>query len=622
MFSNLDPHPQQVHLEGTTIVPVITSTKGYLVAEPPAGLPTNATSMGVAKITPGLSAPNTPKQGGKHCHRPTSLPPTIAAATGKGSFGGVVTPVNVCNLYQALSKHPKREFVTKLCTELREGARIGYSGPRCFRFSNNLPTAALNPEVVTRNLLEEVGKGRTVGPFSSPPFENFQVSPIGLVPKKHSDKFRTIFHLSFPKSGTSSINHFIEKDDFSLQYITIDNAIAAIQEFGPHCFMAKTDIESAFRLFPVHPEDWELLGMFWDGQYYFDKVLPFGLRSAPFIFNQLSDALEWILLNKCAISFVCHILDDFLIVEPPSSTPPLDSLCQASLSSMIMTFKNLNIPISSPKTEGPCYSLQFMGIILDSHRMEARLPEDKVERIKTALSTFQSQRSTTLRELQSLIGTLNFACKVIPPGRPFLQRIIQLTRGVKQPHHHIKLTAGFHKDIDMWKIFIEQWNGVGLFLSSQWDTSDTLSLFTDASGSLGYGGIFQNSWFQGRWSPSQLLGQPGISILWQELFAINIACHLWGPHWTSKRIKFYCDNQGVVEVINSRRSKVPRVMDLVQDLTLCTLKHNFYFRAVHVPGKNNNIADSLSRFQMERFRRLAPQANKTPDPIPVRLYNL
>ena len=221
-----------------------------------------------------------------------------------------------------------RNFVNKLCLELREGARIGYSGPSHFRFSKNLPTASLNPEVVTSNLAEEAAKGRTAGPFSSPPFENFQVSPIGLVPKKHPNKFRTIFHLSFPKSGNSSINHFIDKDDFSLQYITIDNAISAIQGFGSDCFMAKTDIESAFRLFPVHPDDWELLGMFSNGFYYFDKVLPFGLRSAPFIFSQLSDAIEWVLQHNCMISFVCHILDDFLIIEPPAPTVPLDSLCQ------------------------------------------------------------------------------------------------------------------------------------------------------------------------------------------------------------------------------------------------------------------------------------------------------
>lgn len=162
-----------------------------------------------------------------------------------------------------------------------------------------------------------------------------------------------------------------------------------------------------------------------------------------------------------------------------------------------------------------------------------------------------------------------------------------------------------------------------MFLSMQWNTSDSLSLYPDASGTLGYGFFSSNNaWFQGRWLPTQQLGQTGISILWQELFAINIACHLWGPLWVSKRIEFYCDNQDVVEVINSKRSKIPRVMDLVRDLTLCTLQHNFYFRAVHIPGKNNEIADALSRFQMERFHRLAPQANPTPTPIPAHLYNL
>lgn len=289
---------------------------------------------------------------------------------------------------------------------------------------------------------------------------------------------------------------------------------------------------------------------------------------------------------------------------------------------MLLTFKNLNVPISLPKTEGPTKVIQFLGIELDSALMQARLPRDKLDRIKSSLDLFQNKKSATLQELQSLIGTLNFACKVIAPGRPFLQRMILLTKGVLKPHHHIKLNNGFFKDIAMWKHFIQHWNGVGMFLSIQWDSSDNLSLFTDASGTLGYGGFFNNAWFQGKWLPSQALDQPGISILWQELYAINIACHLWGPLWVSKRIEFYCDNQGVVEVINSKRSKIPRVMDLVRDLTLCTLRHNFCFRAVHIPGKHNNIADSLSRFQMERFHKLAPKANPLPTPIPATLYSL
>ena len=79
--------------------------------------------------------------------------------------------------------------------------------------------------------------------------------------------------------------------------------------------MAKTDLKSAFRLIPIHPDDWNLLGIYWQSQYYVDMYLPFGLRSAPFLFNQLSDGLEWILKNNYGIQHVIHILDDFFIAE-------------------------------------------------------------------------------------------------------------------------------------------------------------------------------------------------------------------------------------------------------------------------------------------------------------------
>ena len=224
----------------------------------------------------------------------------------------VVTPINVDRLMLALASHPDWSFANTLCSELQEGAHIGYEGPRTPRFSNNHPSAKANPESFDENLAKEVSMGHTDGPFATPLFTNFQVSPIGLVTKKHTGKFRTIFHLSYPKSG-DSINSFIGKDNFSLQYVTIDRVFHVIRNLGQGCFMAKTDTEAAFRQCPAHPDDWELLGMHWRGKYYFDKVLPFGLRSAPFKFNTLSDALEWIALVEPLITFVDHILDDFII---------------------------------------------------------------------------------------------------------------------------------------------------------------------------------------------------------------------------------------------------------------------------------------------------------------------
>ena len=102
-------------------------------------------------------------------------------------------------------------------------------------------------------------------------------------------------------------------DNFSLQYLTIDRVIQAILKLGQGCVMARTDREAAFCQYPVHPDDWELLGMQWTGKYYFDKILPFGLCSAPFKFTGLSDALEWVAIYDLLISFVDHILHDVII---------------------------------------------------------------------------------------------------------------------------------------------------------------------------------------------------------------------------------------------------------------------------------------------------------------------
>ena len=116
--------------------------------------------------------------------------------------------------------------------------------------------------------------------------------------------------------------------------------------------------------------------------------------------------------------------------------------------------------------------------------MIASLPPDKLNRAKLELSNWLSKKSCSLRELQSLIGTLQFACRVVVPGRAFLQRMINLTRGVREPHHHIKLNSPFRKDVAMWLLFLDHWNGKNIFLDPSTTNSPDFEFYTDASGSL------------------------------------------------------------------------------------------------------------------------------------------
>ena len=81
---------------------------------------------------------------------------------------------------------------------------------------------------------------------------------------------------------------------------------------GEGTLTAKIDITSAYRLVSAHPADRPLLGIKWEGKVYVDTKLPFGLCSAPKIFNALADnALEWC-FQRDGVTKVEHYLDDFI----------------------------------------------------------------------------------------------------------------------------------------------------------------------------------------------------------------------------------------------------------------------------------------------------------------------
>ena len=88
-----------------------------------------------------------------------------------------------------------------------------------------------------------------------------------------------------------SMNHAISKEDCSFHYASVDWAVARITQLGSGTLLAKMDIQRAYRNIPVAPADRHLLGFLWEGMVYIDKVLLFGLHSAPLIFSAIADAL-------------------------------------------------------------------------------------------------------------------------------------------------------------------------------------------------------------------------------------------------------------------------------------------------------------------------------------------
>ena len=109
------------------------------------------------------------------------------------------------------------------------------------------------------------------------------------------------------------------------------------QDTGPGALMSKIDFKNAFRLIPIGPQDWNLLGMHWWQQFYIDICLPFGLRSGPYLFNQLSIAIHWILQHSYNVQHPLHYLDDFFTAGPAASPQ-----CADNLQSMFTLCENIN----------------------------------------------------------------------------------------------------------------------------------------------------------------------------------------------------------------------------------------------------------------------------------------
>ena len=250
--------------------------------------------------------------------------------------------------------------------------------------------------------------------------------------------------------------------------------------------------------------------------------------------------------------------------------------------------------------------------------MELRLPQEKLDSLLHLIRTFEGRKKCTKKELLSLIGKLSFASKVIPSGRTFIRRLIDLSTTVNKLSHRISLNSEAREDLRWWSSFLPLWNGKYKILEPSVTQSVHLNLFTDASGKEGFGIYFDGKWVAGRW-PEKFLQN---SIQWKELFPIYLSCVIWAPLFHRKRLEFHCDNQAVVDIWASNTTKSKEIMPILRKMFFVSASHNFTVKVSHIRGVSNSIADSLSRFQMSRFRALAPAADKEPTPIPPEVWKL
>ena len=478
----------------------------------------------------------------------------------------------------ALHSIPDKAFTTFLLRGITQGFRIGVQEGAHFKpVRRNLKSAYDRPEIISAYIQREVDLKRMAPLLSQPAMMaplSLQVSPFGAIPKKNKpDKWRLIVDLSSPEGH--SVNDAIRRDLCSVLYTSVDQAVVLAQSLGQGCLLAKLDLKEAYRAVPVHPSDQCLLAVSWNGTTYLDRALPFGLRSAPKLFSALTDAMMWFLHDR-GVHTALHYLDDFLVMGSPGQNS-----CAEALITTLALCEELGFPVAPEKT---ATTLTFLGIEIDTEKLQLRLPQDKLSQLAATIEGWMkvtdhqtARHSGKKRELLSLLGLLNHAATVVRPGRAFMRNLIDASTTVKDLDHWVHLNQAAQADLTWWHTFLQAWNGTSIMPP----TTPPLVVVSDASGSWGCGAAHENLWFQLQWPEAWA----EVSIAPKELVPIVVAATLWGPYWAGQHVRFLCDNIAVVAVVNKGAARDPTLSHLLRILAFVAVVLDLHVRISTSPSR-------------------------------------
>ena len=140
-------------------------------------------------------------------------------------------------------------------------------------------------------------------------------------------------------------------------------------------------------------------------------------------------------------------------------------------------------------------------------------------------------------------------------------------------------------------------------------SSPKVMMTSDASGSWGCGAFTSaGEWFQLEFPESW----NDIHITVKEMLPIVIGIAVWGCQWKGLTVTCRCNNAAVVAIVNSGKSKVDRLMHLMQSLFFIIAKWNVVLECRHITGEGNGAADVLSHDNLPSFQRLVPEARREP----------
>jgi hypothetical protein len=351
--------------------------------------------------------------------------------------------------------------------------------------------------------------------------------------------------------------------------------------------MFKLDLRKAYRQISICPGDYNLVSYRWKKHIFCDTVLSMGLKNAAAICQRVTNAIAFMMF-KVGIA-ILNYLDDLAGVETTDKA-------WFAFYCLRQVLKESGLEESKDKACTPSEIMIFLGILFNSRTMTMEVTEDRLQEIKLLVVCWLNKTNATLRELQSLIGKLNFVAACVRPGRIFINRLLNWLRSINEfhPHKEIEIPSYVRQDLLWWEKFLSQYNGISIMLYEDWSKPD--EIFSTDSCLSGCGGFFNGRFFHSEFSEQIKRRELDIGML--ELITVIVALKLWGIYFRGKRIIVYCDNLSVCQILNTGRSRSEGFQNGLREVCYLTAINECEIKAVHLSSEENRIADSLSRWHL------------------------
>ena len=243
----------------------------------------------------------------------------------------------------------------------------------------------------------------------------------------------------------------------------VDNVVSMLNH---NDYMTVIDIKAAYRAVPILAEHRTFQGFIWkfngESRWFVDNRLCFGLRLGPMYFNYISNFIYDILSSR-GLNIV-NYLDDFIAVphDLESSLAAQDEI--------VKCLRYLGFHVAFDKLIFPSRCVTYLGIEIDSVRMELRLPEGKVQKLKVLLKSILSRKRISKHELESIGGLLSHCSHVIKGGKIFCKRVYTLYKELIQRNaRFINVSDLVKLDLNWWLSLCDYFNGSNKIVKSDFE---------------------------------------------------------------------------------------------------------------------------------------------------------